>query len=171
MKKSKTETLREINNKRKAEIIDFAVAVANTFRTHISCQECGAKNEINEMWYTGMVKDVCCSCTEELDFNTILGIKNNIPFMKWVSKRVPVDDYENIPPEKTPRQKEVDSFLAGMEKMTKCKKPKSPSSVFRLDARLTNDPEGIEFKLNQEIEELGELFKNWGYKDDESKDD
>ena len=91
MPKSKREILQRLNTLKRAEMVDFAVAIANTFLTHIICP-CGAQNEIKDYWYSGMFKDACHVCGEELDLAKQLNIKPKKEFERWVTKRTYEDD-------------------------------------------------------------------------------
>jgi len=110
---TKHQILKQIEDRKRAQMVDFAVAVANEFKTHIECQSCSAPNEIKREWYTGLFRDLCCKCGEELDFWTALNIKENVDFKRWVSKRT----YENNPIEESRIEKRPEYEITKVEEI------------------------------------------------------
>lgn len=60
---------RELMKKEMNELILF---VASTMIQEIICN-CGNKNKVRKEWLTGLVKDECSACGEELPLNDIFG--------------------------------------------------------------------------------------------------
>jgi hypothetical protein len=158
MIKEQIDELRKFNAKRRAEMIDFCIAVANAHLTHINCQECKAPNELHEYYFSGLVKVECSNCHEELDLAKLINVKPNPEFMKWSSKRVPRGDEDRIirnnEREDTPT--DISSLIEGIQDWTqpdgtvdfsaykengewmKCKKKRMKP---KLDSRLTQKPD------------------------------
>lgn len=118
MRNRKTDEMRKLHEKKRAEILDFCIAIANAHVTHINCQECGTPNEFQSYYFSGFVKVECLKCGEELDLVKLLNVKPNVRFMKWVSKRVPEDDSDRIVRNDNRTPVEVSSLIDGIENYT-----------------------------------------------------